>query len=805
MKKIGTVFIILIFLIVNLLAMSNYSMADFQNNPTRKVKFLFTTEKLVNDTYYLNNNIEKSTLMVARSVNEDYSNKFYFNQMTNQLSKDIYNGLLQNVNTSGTINIATNVTIKLTATDDNTLVTVYNEQIKPYIYDAFCAFILDNPEYYWIEYAGIDGDVIADVNDETLEMKIEEAQLEISEVTESSNKEQFNSKLTEVANSISGENIYNIVKGIHDYICTNVQGQDVGETDIGRTSYGALINNKANSEGQSNLFVLLCRKKGINAVAIRGKALNKDGQWAAVYHEDEQRWYAVDVSLDNGTEDTNKYFMVGNNTDIDGQKFSSSHIANVIGYEDQATTFKAPALTNAAYGEFNVNVQYSNTEPTNANVVVTITANKIISAPQGWTLSGDKKSIQKTYSENTTEKVVITSENNETIEQEIVIKNIDKKAPNVEVNYSSKDSSAQSVNVTITADEEIQNIDGWTLSEDKKSLTKQYNQNVTETVVVKDLASNSTNVEISINNIGENGDEGGNFECNIQYSETKPTNQNVSVIISSDRVLVPPTGWTSLPDPTQMMKTYTENTQETVTVTDEAENKATVNVNIQNIDKQDPTLEVSYSTTELTNKSVVVSIKANEQLQQPEGWIISSDKLTISKSYTVNTTEKVNVMDLAGNIVEQEVSVNNIDKEPPQLHLDYKNNNNQVIVTITSNEKVQQPEGWTISQDGLTLTKTYTEDTVDVIDVMDLAGNVTEATIEVSSTSGNNNNNGNVNTITPNGNNQNGDQTVSPTMLPQAGVISIITIISILIILSIVLYLKYRKYDECTRDTKRRK
>lgn len=803
MRKAKTILIIIIFLFANLFGLMNYSNATFNNGSVRRVSFKISIDKLVNDQFYVNNNIQKSRLMVPRTeeINSDYSNNFYFNQISNQMAKDIYNGLLQNVNTTGQINISTNVTIQLTSTEDDKLTEVYNGQVKPNIYDALCAFILDNPEYYWIQYAGIDGDVIADVNDETLEMKITQVQLQVSEVSEINNKDQFNTKLNEVANSVSGDNIYDVAKGIHDYICTNVQSQDVGETDIGRTAYGALMNNIANSEGQSNLFVLLCRAKGINAVVIRGKALNKDEQWAAVYQSDEQRWFGVDVYLDNGSTDTYNYFMVGNNTEIDGQKFSITHIANVIGYEDQATTFKAPALTNTAYGEFGVSVQYSNTEPTNNNVIVTITANREIRAPEGWTLSGDKKSIQKTYTQNTTETVVITSENDETIEQEIIVQNIDKTAPNVTVNYSQPDPSTGSVTVTLTSDEELQQLEGWTLSTDRKTLTKTYTENTTETVVVYDLASNTTEVNIEVNTIGE-----GTFKCQISYSETNPTKDNVVAIISSDRELKAPEGWTLTTDPKQVMKTYTDNAQETVTVEDTEGNTTTVNVNIQNIDRTAPTLQVSYSTTELTNQSVVVTITSNEQLQQPEGWIITSDKLTISKTYTLNTNETVSVSDLAGNTVNQNIAVTNIDKEPPQVHLDYQNNNNQVIVTITSNEQLQQLEGWILAQDGLSLTKIYTENTVDVVDVMDLAGNIREVTVEVNTLPDNNvNNNNNQTTITPNGNNQNSDQTVSPTMLPQTGVISIITIVSILIVLSIVLYIKYRKYDEYTRDTKRRK
>ena len=796
MKRIRIVLVILIFLLTYLLGLVNYSEATFINPQLRKVKFILSTDQLVSDQFYLNNKVDKSRLMVAKNVDENYSNLFYFNQITNQMSKDLYKGLLHNVNATGQINISTNYTLQVEATDDETLQAVYNEQVKPYIYDAFCAFILDNPQYYWIQDSGIDGEVIAEIDEQNKIMKLEKAILFISEIQESSQKEQFNAKLSEVVSSITGDNIYDMAKAAHDYICTNVQGQTSSDESISRTAYGALMNNKANSEGQSNLFVLLCREKGINAVAIKGKVSNQNAQWAAVYQEDMQKWYAVDISLDNGTEDTSDYFMVGNNTEINGQKFSNTHVANVIAYGNQATVFKAPALTNVAYGEFDVTVEYSNTEPTKDNVIVTITANRNITEPEGWTLSADKKSIQKTYTENTTETVTITSENSETIEQEIVINNIDKQAPNVTVTYNPPaETPAQSVTVTLTADEEVQPIEGWELSEDRKVLTKVYNQNTTENVIVNDIASNSTEVSISINNINE-----GTFQCTVQYSETNPTNKDVTAFITADRELVVPEGWSIITDPKTVAKTYTENTQETVTVSDTEGNSTTVNINIQNIDKVAPILEVSYSTTELTNQSVVATIKSNEQLQQPEGWEITSDKLTISKTYTLNANETVKVSDLAGNVIEQNIVINNIDKEPPTLDINYQTSGNQVTVTITSNEQLQPVEGWNLSADALILTKTYTEEMVDVIDVKDLAGNITEATIDIPDLSGNN---VDINQVSPDGKNPNSDQTISPNKLPQAGVISIITFVAILVVLSIVFYIKFRKYDY-TRDMKKK-
>ena len=57
MKKIEALLIVVVFLIVNLFGIANYSNADFNTGTVRKVRFNLSIEKLVNDIYYLNNKV----------------------------------------------------------------------------------------------------------------------------------------------------------------------------------------------------------------------------------------------------------------------------------------------------------------------------------------------------------------------------------------------------------------------------------------------------------------------------------------------------------------------------------------------------------------------------------------------------------------------------------------------------------------------------------------------------------------------------------------------------------------------------
>ena len=145
-------------------------------------------------------------------------------------------------------------------------------------------------------------------------------------------------------------------------------------------------------------------------------------------------------------------------------------------------------------------VEHLPTQPTNQNVTVTITGNEPIREIEGWKLSEDKKTLTKTYEENTEEDITIMDLVGNERTETITINNIDRTAPTVTVNKSLSNDKTKCT-VILTANEEIQGITGWTLSKDKKTLTKTYTANTTEEVTVKDLAGNESKGTITITNI----------------------------------------------------------------------------------------------------------------------------------------------------------------------------------------------------------------------------------------------------------------------------------------------------------------
>ena len=110
------------------------------------------------------------------------------------------------------------------------------------------------------------------------------------------------------------------------------------------------------------------------------------------------------------------------------------------------------------------------------------------------------------------------------------------------------------------------------------------------------------------------------------------------------------------------------------------------------------------------------------------------------EKYEKNTTangEIIEIKDLAGNSTKVTIRITNIDKEAPKPEVKYSITEitvQNVIATIKSNEPIQEVEGWKLSEDKMSLTKEYENNTTDngeVIEVKDLAGNGTTVTIKI--------------------------------------------------------------------------
>lgn len=219
--------------------------------------------------------------------------------------------------------------------------------------------------------------------------------------------------------------------------------------------------------------------------------------------------------------------------------------------------------------------------------------------------------------------------------------------------------------VTFTTTEPVEMADGWTQAADSDGMKwqKEFAENFKGTVQFTDAAGNTSDAYVlevkRIENVKP--------EAEILYSNNgEPTNEDVVVTVKTNVECLTPDGWEIVPGApkrNQFQKTYSENAEETVTLTSLSGIETDITVAVTGIDKTAPEAAVEYSTTEPTYESVLVTIRANEPICTPEGWT-KVDDVTFTKEYTHNVDRNVNIYDLAGNGNDVDIRITNIVEKP---------------------------------------------------------------------------------------------------------------------------------------------
>jgi hypothetical protein len=306
-----------------------------------------------------------------------------------------------------------------------------------------------------------------------------------------------------------------------------------------------------------------------------------------------------------------------------------------------------------------VGVHYSTILPTAGNVYVTITANKAITAPNGWQQVSESV-MAKVFNDNATETVRVAA-GSEGVEARIVITNINKDLPveadnvppQVYVNYSTTSLTNKDVVVTIRANEEIKLVDGWARASGilVNEMSKTFAENTIETIRVEDMAGNVTEMTVMVSNI----DKTPPVISNVRYSTTELTKDNVTVTFEASEEIVTPDGWEYRLNAQRYTRTFTTNWSGNITVRDLAGNTATVAISVANIDKTPLTLKMIkydpvFNSSSGKLASVTVVVEANKNIGGMSGWTGLSET-TWSKVFTANADETITVSDRVGNVV----------------------------------------------------------------------------------------------------------------------------------------------------------
>jgi|GEM_PF-1958779 len=244
--------------------------------------------------------------------------------------------------------------------------------------------------------------------------------------------------------------------------------------------------------------------------------------------------------------------------------------------------------------------------------------------------------------------------------------------------------------------------------------------------------NNVTLKKVKLNTIKNNAKAKYNKEAPsivLKASTTKPTNTAVTVNVAvTDNKKVTFIKWAIGTKPankfstadttlTDNLFTVSENGTYTVYALDNNGNKRTKSIKISNIDKTNPTISLSPSTTDATKENVIVTTSINENVRVvSKKWAIDNQTATYftknGTKFTGNTFEiatngtyTVYAKDGAGNTDIQTITISNIDKTAPAITLSIPESDatavSKKIQVSTTDDSGIQDQKWAYGNKGV--------------------------------------------------------------------------------------------------------
>ena len=292
----------------------------------------------------------KPQIKVNANATQEEVDKYYYNQLKHDVSRNTYNAMASQLNNKLIIDL-NNCEFSIDGTTDSHVVQCFKTNLFNYVMDGYEAYIMDGENNFWWTSGAEFGEIIGEHKNGKIKFKSVEM---TSKCEEWSDYQNFNTRLAETKQAISGSTAYEIARSINYYICQNVEYRELDDTSIEQTAYGALIKKVAVCEGQAKLFKLLCKEKGIMCIIVYGyineNSTTSAHAWNYVYEPSKGQWYAVDVTWNNNYNDP-LYLMIGSDTVIKERKFGQNHIPGFKQFENQTYIPSSPVLASNRYIE----------------------------------------------------------------------------------------------------------------------------------------------------------------------------------------------------------------------------------------------------------------------------------------------------------------------------------------------------------------------------------------------------------------------------------------------------------------------
>ena len=264
----------------------------------------------------------------------------------------------------------------------------------------------------------------------------------------------------------------------------------------------------------------------------------------------------------------------------------------------------------------------------------------------------------------------------------------------------------------------------WKYSEDRLSCTKVISENTTYTTPVEDVNGKITEVEINVVEIQA-------LAVKVQYYHIKSTNRVIASMISNVELKPTKPTWELSDDHKVYSKVFSENQTYTTPVEDLKGNTLDVEINITQI--EDFEIEVKQIYHEETNTVTAQIISKNVQIKNTKPtWKLSADQMIYEKEFSENQTYTTPVEDINGNIVNAEIVIDKVKVAKIEQEIVYDEVTNTVTVKLISDIELKPLKPtWNYSEDNLSCTKKFSENTKYSTPVEDKYGNIITVNIEI--------------------------------------------------------------------------
>lgn len=236
----------------------------------------------------------------------------------------------------------------------------------------------------------------------------------------------------------------------------------------------------------------------------------------------------------------------------------------------------------------------------------------------------------------------------------IVVDWIDREAPTGYLVYSTTDWTNEDVTVTLHVDDNSKAPLIFISEGSEGGNVHKFSENGPFTFIVQDQAGNISSFTAEVRRIDKTPPK-----AEVFYSTTSPTNTAVQATISPDEAV------TVLNNNGRTFYNFTDNGQFTFVIMDRAGNVTNVPAEVTWIDRDPPIPQITYSTTEMTNKPVIATVSANEP------FLVQNNNRSDQYVFTENGSFTFYIQDLAGNMAEITAVVSNIDSSKPNIDLIY--------------------------------------------------------------------------------------------------------------------------------------